>query len=100
MLAPVIFIYAMHGEKTGKGSTAFHVLANFTIIAAANIKHFIPVLKSDLTLFVPKEFPIKFDTVKSGWSIIYIEGSQVIILRKYCISFSENQFCLSNHSRP
>ena len=25
------------------------------------------------------EFSIKFDTVKSGWSIVYIEGSQVII---------------------
>ena len=24
------------------------------------------------------EFPLKFDTVKSGWSIVYIEGSQVI----------------------
>ena len=25
------------------------------------------------------EFPIKFDTIKSGWSNVYIEGSQVII---------------------
>ena len=25
------------------------------------------------------EFPIKFDTVESEWSIIYFEGSQVII---------------------
>ena len=42
-----------------------------------------------LTLFVPIEFSIKFDTVKSGWSILYIEGSQVIISKKTCISFSE-----------
>ena len=32
-----------------------------------------------LALFVHMEFPIKFDTVKSGWPIVYIEGSQVII---------------------
>ena len=32
-----------------------------------------------LTLCVPMEFSIKFDTVKSGWSIIYIKGSKVII---------------------
>ena len=36
-----------------------------------------------------------FDTVKSGWFIIYIEGSEVIITKRYCISFSEDQFCLS-----
>ena len=27
----------------------------------------------------PMVFPIDFDAVKSGWSILYIEGSQVII---------------------
>ena len=48
-----------------------------------------------LTLFVPMEFSIKFDTVKSGWSIVfYIEGSQVKISNKKCyISFSEDGFC-------
>ena len=30
------------------------------------------------TLFVPMEFPMKLDTIKAGWFIIYIEGSQVI----------------------
>ena len=29
------------------------------------------------------EFPIKMDTVKSIWSIVYIEGSQVIVSEKY-----------------
>ena len=53
-----------------------------------------------LTHFVPMEFPIKFDTVKSGWSIVYIEGSQVIISEKYCISFSEDWFCLGKQCRP
>ena len=42
------------------------------------------------TLFVPMEFPIKFDTVMSGWSIVYIKGSQVIISKKYYISFSDD----------
>ena len=28
------------------------------------------------------ELTIKFETVKSGWSIVYIEGLQVIILEK------------------
>ena len=32
------------------------------------------------TLCVPMELSIKFDTVKSGWSIVYIEGSQVNII--------------------
>ena len=36
-----------------------------------------------LTLCIPMGFPIKFDTAKSGWSIVYIEGSQVIISKKY-----------------
>ena len=30
-------------------------------------------------IFGPIEFPMKFDTVKSGWPIGYIDGSQVII---------------------
>ena len=33
------------------------------------------------------EFSIKFDTVKSGWSIIYIEGLHLIIKKKYMIDF-------------
>ena len=36
-------------------------------------------MQVSLTLLRPMEFPIKFDTIKSGWSIVYIEGSQVII---------------------
>ena len=43
------------------------------------------------------EFPIKFDTVKSGWSI---EGPQVIISKIYYISFSEDRFCLSKQCGP
>ena len=39
-----------------------------------------------LTHCVPMDFPIKFYTVMSGWSIVYIEGSQVI-LKKLLYSF-------------
>ena len=41
------------------------------------------------------EFLIKFDTVKSGWTIVYIKGSQAIISKKY-ISFSEDWFFLAD----
>ena len=41
------------------------------------------------------EFPIKFDTVKSGWFIVYIEGSHVIISKQVSyISFSEDYYCV------
>ena len=41
------------------------------------------------------EFPIKFGTVKSGWSIVYMEGSPVIIwlfffLRIFVLANSED----------
>ena len=35
----------------------------------------------------------------SGWSIVYIEGSQLIIPSKYCISFSGDHF-FSKQYRP
>ena len=44
-------------------------------------------MKKWLTLLGPIEFSIKFDTVKSGCSIIYIEGSQVIISKKILYFF-------------
>ena len=36
-------------------------------------------LVMNLTLLGPMEFPIELHTMKSGWSILYIEGSQIII---------------------
>ena len=33
------------------------------------------------TRFRPMEFSIKLDTVKSGWSIVYIEGLHIIIYK-------------------
>ena len=50
---------------------------------------------TSFTTCVPMEFPIEFDTVKSGWSIVYIEGSQVIISPKKYMYFSEDWFCQS-----
>ena len=44
------------------------------------------------------EFPIKFDAVNSGLYIVYIEGSQVLISKRYYISFSEDHFCLPQNS--
>ena len=39
---------------------------------------------------------MKYDTVKSGWSIVYIEGLQVIISKKYQTSFSEDCIFLNS----
>ena len=36
------------------------------------------------------ELIIKFDTVKTGWPIAYIEWSQVIVFQRFC----EDWFCL------
>ena len=45
------------------------------------------------------EFPIKFDTVESGWSIVYIEGSQVIIFIIVFLSLKIN-FVLAKSADP
>ena len=42
------------------------------------------------------EFPTKFDTVKTGWLIIYTEGSQIIISKTCNIFFCEDKCCLIN----
>ena len=36
-----------------------------------------------------------FDTTNLGVSIIYIEGLQIIISKRFCISFSEDSLYLS-----
>ena len=46
------------------------------------------------------EFSIRFDTVRSRWSIVYVEGPQDIISKKYCISFSLDAFVLANSVSP
>ena len=45
-------------------------------------------------------FSIKLDIVKSRWSIVSIEGSQVIISKNICISFSEDRFCRGEELVP
>ena len=46
------------------------------------------------------EFSIKFDTVKSGWSSVYIEGSQVIISTKIVFLSLKIDFVLANSVNP
>ena len=63
----------------------------FNVYNCYQLKLYLLILLSflfSLTLFVPMEFPIKFDKVKSGWSIVYIEGSQVIIFKKHILFLS------------
>ena len=43
-----------------------------------------------LTLCRPVECSTKSDTVKSGRSIVYTDGPQVMIFKLYCIFFSED----------
>ena len=46
------------------------------------------------------EFSIKFDTVKSGWSIVYTEGSQVIISPKTYFFSLKIDIGLANNADP
>ena len=46
------------------------------------------------------EFPIKFDTVKSGWFILSIEGSQVIIFQKVVFVSLKILFVSANSADP
>ena len=41
-----------------------------------------------------------YHKVTSEWSIVYIEGSKVIISKNFCMFFSEYQFCLGKQRRP
>ena len=47
------------------------------------------------------EFSIKLDTVKLGWSIVYTEGSQVIISNFFFLFLSlKMDFVLANSAEP
>ena len=46
------------------------------------------------------DFFIKFDTVKSEWFIVYIEGSKVIISFKKCNFFPRSHFVSANSADP
>ena len=43
-----------------------------------------------LTLLRPIEFSIKLQTIKSGWSIVYIVGSHVVFSKKNILNKSDN----------
>ena len=45
------------------------------------------------------EFTIEFDTIKTGCSIVYIEGSQVIISKKFVFSLKID-FVTANCADP
>ena len=45
------------------------------------------------------EFSIELHTIKSGWSIIYIEGSQVILEKNVFLSL-KIRFVLGNSADP
>ena len=50
-----------------------------------------------LNPFKTNGISIMFDTV---WSIVYNEGSQVILSKKYYISSYEDRFCINKQCRP
>ena len=39
--------------------------------------------------------PIWFDTTSLGWSIVYIQDSQVIIFKYYCSSLDKQRICVN-----
>ena len=41
-----------------------------------------------------------YDMVKLGWSIVYIEGSQVMISKKYIFLTQKIDFALANSADP
>ena len=58
-----------------------------------------------LTLFRPMEFPIKFDTVMlgwspGGWSIVYIQGLQVVISKNIIFLYLKIFHFLSKQYDP
>ena len=42
----------------------------------------------------------KFDTVKSGWSVLYIEGSKVIFSKKFVFLLFKINFVLAYSADP
>ena len=46
------------------------------------------------------DFSIKFETFKSGWSIIYIEGSKVIFPKNVVFLSLKIDFVLANYADP
>ena len=53
-----------------------------------------------LTPFGQMEFSIKLHTIKSGWSIVYNEGSQVENFKNIAFLFLKIDFVLLNSADP
>ena len=66
-------------------------------LLTVSCEHDLPA-NSLLTHFRPMDFSIKIQTFKSGWSIINIEGSQV--MKQYCIFSLKIGFVLTNSAYP
>ena len=47
---------------------------------------------TNTTLCKSTKFPIKLDTVESGWSMYVLRSHSQTFVNKYCISFSEDWF--------
>ena len=80
--------------KCGKG-----IPKEFDVrMTKGKMRYCIPLLS---TLFRAMEFSIKLYKIKVGWSIVCIEGLQVITFFKKSISFSVDGFYLdSKQCRP
>ena len=90
----VCIIFLISCQKLKKMRALIGISLNFDVLIWVITQ--VPIFNPrDLTLFRPMELSIKVKLqFKLGWSIIYIEGSQVIISPKYYLSSSEDQFCL------
>ena len=55
------------------------------------------MMTETIIFFRPTEFSIKLHAIKSGWSSVYIEGSQVIISKKNSLKID---FVLANSTDP
>ena len=53
-----------------------------------------------LVLKGPMAFSIKFNTIKSGWSIVYIEANKVIITKNIDFLSLKINFVLANSVHP
>ena len=84
----IITFYSQYIQWTG-----LTVVSNFIDISIVNL------IKTGLTPFRPMEFSIKLHTIKSGWSIVCIDVSQVITSKKKSFSLRIN-FVLANSAGP
>ena len=94
----VIFVKALEYIYVSPQS---HVLRNiYSIRIVLSIYGFGQLKTRLLALFRAMEFSIKLHTIKSGWSIVYIEGSQVIISKNIIFLSLKINFVLANSADP